>query len=183
MEKGKKLYLNPYCGDPYYNQNNLSKFAINKASEATFNRSISFGAELGKYYLLGKYPGPIIGFHADYSFSQLDASYKGYQNQILLDQEHQQKQNRLLAGVNFITLLRPRTVGYLTLDGGTEWTNISIIGKNTTNTFEYNQDKQQFDFRIGYGLQYYFTPLTALSLNLGYGSGAYAKAGFVFWIF
>lgn len=120
-----------------------------------------------------KFPFRIIGLGVDYSFNQTKMTYtSGTASSNVLDVNL--LSHHVLGNVNVITFIRNRMIGYVTIQGG-------VISQK--NSLVSQQQSLIFDYRLGYGIQYYLKNNFGFTLEGGYKGGAFVKTGIVFWPF
>ncbi|HYG52457.1 MAG TPA: hypothetical protein VD905_16210 [Flavobacteriales bacterium] len=175
---GNTVLATAYVGDPYLQQLKFI-YKNNSIADPGFSSTGAYGLRMEKLI-----PGPVItAMGADYSYNQFDVTYKNMLSSGAGQYTQTVWQHRAAVSWNILTFIEGRTVGYLALRTGTEWSK----NKWETQYTQFNrQDKSwnmQFDWRVGYGLQYYLRPLIHLNLELGYGGGAFVKGGVGIWVF
>lgn len=181
---GKSIPVTFYYGDPLYQKLDLH-FHSNEhiTSDLGYKSKGLMGLRIEKYLSLPFLPGPVLGLGLDYSHHNYSTEYYVVDNFQNFEKENSVSLNRLLFSMNFITLVRYYSIGYFTLQGGKSWNN-SSIKKDFMNTIGYEKEKtSKFDYRIGYGMQFFIRPTVALNLEVGYGGGAFFRGGISWWVF
>jgi hypothetical protein len=137
---------------------NISPESANSNVENKIMPMGEVGFRIEKYIAPGKFfPVNILGLGLDYAY--------GNNYNIL--------QHRLLLSTNLIFLVRRKTVGYISVQGGIRYNEIEKENKTiTTNELAY---------RNAIGLQYYFISKTAMVIETGYGNGAIVRIGIDKW--
>ncbi len=137
---------------------NLNNESYNSKPENKIMPFGEVGFRIEKYIAPGRFfPVNILGLGLDYAF--------GNNYNII--------QHRLMLSTNLIFLVRRKTVGYVSLQGGIRYNEIEKENKSiTTNELAY---------RNAIGLQYYFISKTAFVLETGYGNGSIVRIGINKW--
>ncbi|MBL1281556.1 MAG: hypothetical protein COA33_014870 [Fluviicola sp.] len=175
--RGKVVSLTPYYGYPSTDLYQLKRESTSTSSY-TLNSLGTFGLR-GEYWVApGQFfPFRIIGLGIDYSYSKSSISYNYTDVYELRSTER--RSHRILGSINVMTLVKKQWIGYIT----------SQIGVNLQRTdqiaFDYfaTEKNKLVDYRFGYGLQFYPKIPVGISIEAGYGGGAYLKAGLTFWLF
>jgi hypothetical protein len=184
LEDGKKVLVTAYAGDPYLQQLNFRKREGDHIpSDITYTPHGLFGLRAESFFYTGSFPGPLLGMGVDYSFNRFSADYTTLRNKLPEKQEQDVKQQRLNFSINFVTWIRPRMMGYITAQPGCEWTKKKIESEFTQFNFTDKAWIGKFNYRVGYGFQFYIRPLLEFNLELGYGGGAFVKGGIGLWVF
>jgi hypothetical protein len=89
---------------------------------------------------------------------------------------------RIMAGINLMTMVQGRMIGYITLQGGYNSVRGKMISTGPNASYELRTGSPGFDYRAGFGLQYYLGPYIAAVAEGGYGGGAYCRTGICYWI-
>jgi hypothetical protein len=90
--------------------------------------------------------------------------------------------NRIALSGNLFTLItRGRLLGYVSAQIGTLNYSKSYQGSNPNFEFTDPLKTGSFDYRLGYGFQFFPSSSLGVSFEGGYGRGAYLRAGLVLW--
>lgn len=181
--KGKSFQMNSYYGFPSsIKLRNTLKNWTNTTADFTkhdYKTTGQFGLRVEKYLPSFIVPFRVLGVGFDYAYGQhtIDLSAQGESSSFAI-QNH-----RMMVSVNHMTFVQGSFIGYASLQSGVN--KLSYIKENDMLSLEGNNQVERLDFafRIGYGLQYYFKNSLALTLEMGYGDGAYLRAGFVWWFY
>jgi len=182
MKDGKSVLTTVYTSDSYFQYYYFrKKESEGIVSDINFNTNGCYGARLETYWKLGNFPGPLLGIGIDYSQNKFSADYYTSIHKIHEYQTQNIQQQRLLLSFNYVTWIRDRMMGYVSLQPGCEWTKQNIQSEFT----KYNLNKSAsgiFNLRLAYGFQYYFRPAMAFNLELGYSGGSFLRGGICFWL-
>ncbi len=179
MRNGKTVVATIYTGDNAFVRKQAYSQNTN-ATEINFSSSGLIGLRAEQFYKLGPFPGPLLGIGIDYSRNAFETNYTIPVNKFTIEQKLSTKQQRVNLSFNFVTFIRERAMAYIVMQPGCEFSKQSILTQNHLST-KYNTTT--FNWRLGYGFQYYFRPLIAINLEAGYGAGAYIRAGISCWVF
>lgn len=178
---GKSTSLTPYYGflntDEAAFSNELREQEITPTESKLMG---TFGIRAAHWIAPSRsFPFRVLGVGADYSINSIRMNYTDPTSENL---GLNRKNHRILASANVITFVQPRWLGYATFQGGVRLQRDRIIPASLPET--QTTIKNAFgEYRIGYGFQFYPDMPVGISLEGGYGAGAYARAGLVFWIF
>jgi len=177
--KGKVFSLTPYFGFPSTDLQRLQNGnSLDVLTEYNSKTSNIIGVR-GEYWMKpgNFFPFRIIGLGLDYSFnkSQLNSSIDNFTTQSITRQYNQ----RLLGCINVMTLVKRHWIGYTTLQLGVNFQKTTF----SQNDFYSVRNSQLFAYRIGYGIQFYPNLPIGITLEAGYGAGAYVRTGLTFWVF
>lgn len=92
-------------------------------------------------------------------------------------------QHRLLGSLNIFTLIQKNTIGYLTFQAGNSFQKRSDLILTPSVQFIDPPKRNNFEYRIGYGFQFYLRSPLAITIEGGYQGGSYIKTGLSYWIF
>jgi len=127
---------------------------------------------------LGEFPGPLLGMGIDYSknYLMMFLSTGDKQTSPIL---HLIDAHRANIALSYVTLIRPRLMGYISLQGGAWW----YRQKTGTHLIHVIDWKRSLNLRLGYGFQFYLTRNIEMNLEVGYGAGSFVKGGIGVWVF
>lgn len=181
---GKKVLSTAYTADPYFARQAFPKNLVGIThSQITYTSKALVGLRMETFFQIGNFPGPLLGIGFDYSRNQVTGNYTTPIHRVETMQNHQLQQQRILLSFNGVTWIRHRMMGYFSFQPGCEWSKQKITS-NLQNIKSVNKNYEaQFTARFGYGFQFYIRPLVAFNLELGYGAGAYLRAGIGVWLF
>lgn len=181
---GYNMQANAYYGFPNIDLNDY-KDKYEPYAPAGFDRSAAlgiFGFRLEKYVSpFGIIPNCILGLGLDYSFSRSDLEFKSVVSGSDYNNRLSFINNRCLFSMNLMTMVKGNWIGYTTLQGGLLFTRPISTGNDPYFAFNKSKSSSTFNYRIGYGFQRYLNNRFALTLEGGYGGGAYFKTGFCYW--
>ena len=119
----------------------------------------------------------IMGVGADYSRSVNNLRYAA--SGTTTDVHY--VNNRIMTSVNLILLVQGYFIGYTTMQGGYNFTSSRYKTNDPSFLLKYSHHDPRFDYRVGYGLEYYFGPYFGAVAEGGYNGGAYARTGLCYW--
>ena len=172
---GSFISLTPYYGFPSTDKDSLQRM---DALATNYNSTGLIGARGEAWVGLGKlFPFRILGLGFDYSFNESKSELTN--SGMFTDYSRTLSSNRILGSINLMTLVQSRWIGYATVQFGVD------LQKSFYSKYDYAsiQKKKLFDYRLGYGVQFYPNLPIGISLEAGYGGGGYIKAGLTFWLF
>ncbi len=178
---GHNILVNGYYGailsDPSTVRETYSQATL---QQPNLRHYLQFGVRGERYFSPGFTPYPVLGIGLDYSFDFFSVNYQ-LTDSLYASKDSYQRQ-RVHLSFNYITLIRQRTVGYFTFQGG-------VLYGNRTSTYlapeeitEKSTLHGQFSYRGGYGLSFFFDGPWGVNVEAGYGGGGYAKVGMFFWL-
>lgn len=183
-EGRRSFLLNAYYGFPIMNSmktDYISKYVDPTATDYTLSTKGLFGVRMEKYIGTFITPYAVLGLGIDYSQAFINIQYTDlnatYTNQYDLIN------HRTLLSINYMTLVNRNTIGYLTFQGGISQIKRKFSSDNTNLPNSKVLEPAKFDYRIGYGFQYYPVGPWGIAIEGGYGGGAYVKVGLFFWVF
>ena len=174
---GKVVSFSPYFGFPSTGPNQLGREST-IAKPYTTNTAGTFGLR-GQYWVApgSFFPFRIIGLGVDYSYNKSNIDYTSTSVYDLRLAER--KSHRILGSINVMTLVKKQWIGYTTTQLGINLQETSQIA------YKYFDQRKSnlIEYRIGYGIQFYPKIPIGISLEAGYGGGAYLRASLTFWFF
>lgn len=180
---GHTVQLNGYCGFPSSDENRfLKKTSIDKSLEYSFKTNGLYGFRIEKYICPPDFSYSILGIGLDLSQANLEYRYLDTVNGIRNFNELIFRNNRAMLSLNMMTLVKGRFIGYATIQGGLGFVSDKTEPEKSGSKSIKNLKSPVFSSRIGYGIQYYSKRLFGLTFEVGYGGGAYARAGVCYWI-
>ncbi len=183
LEKGKSTMLTPFYGDTKLTAYQFGMSDTNKITTETDYKSDGiFGLQMRRYFILGKFPGPLLGIGMNYSRNDFTANYYTVKHFIHEHQDFSAKQQRFHFTLDWVTWLRPQFMGSFNFAVGKVWSKRKIDSEFAQYDYEDKKAVSNFDWRISYGLQFYLKPTLALQLDLGYGGGSLARVGVNWWV-
>jgi hypothetical protein len=176
---GKKYQAHVYYGLPSQTESVIrDEYTSAGTSAHEFKTIGQFGARFERYISPGFTKFAVLGVGLDYNHQREQFSYQMSAGKEELNFES----NRLALSANLFTLITKfGLTGYTTLQAGTAWYDKSYQGPQTN--FQFNDPLQngKLDYRGGYGFQYFPVNGFGVSIEGGYGRGAYARIGAVLW--
>jgi hypothetical protein len=172
------MELSAYYGAPSYLKDQLSlQYQTTAMSNFKANSFGQFGFRFNRFMSPGFTRLAILRLGIDYSYSKnqlsWDQSYLGTATSTHL----KFKSHRLLVNTSLYTFLTQYGLaGYLHLQGGVHFMNKSN-SENSAFVFEDTFRSSNFDYRVGYGFQYFLSNDFSFFIEGGYGTGVYGKAG------
>ncbi len=179
---GKPYQFNAYYGFPNTDLRQLkSSYLTGTVSNHNFGTMGPVGFRAEKYVTpFHIIPVTILGLGIDYSYASCKLNYQSgsfnYTNELRYNS------NRVMLSANLYVFVQKKWMGYITGQWGPNFT--TFVKQSNDPDFSYKDFNRTpvFNTRYGAGIQYYFLPRTGLTLEAGYGGGAYVKAGFSYWI-
>jgi hypothetical protein len=181
---GKSNQLNVYYGFPSDSKNILDKtYNVDGISDYKFEDKGQYGIRIEKYIYPGFVPYAVLGVGLDYSFSKTTSSFNSLlTNNDIIDNKLIFNSNRIALSANLYTLVtRFGLLGYTTAQIGTVKHTKIYSGQNLDFHFTDPLTTGVFDYRLGYGFQYFPKSDLGFSIEGGYGRGAYVRAGVILW--
>lgn len=181
----KPFLANVYYGLPNTKGNSYANtYKPESASSSNIETFGPLGLRIEKYIAPSwRFPFRILGLGLDYSYASSTLTYQRSinNNSTIYHNELQFIDHRLMASANLMLLVRRKMIGYSTLQCGALFSNRSNTGNDPDFAFK-SKNSPAFEYRAGFGLQYYLNGKFALVAEGGYGGGAYARAGFCYWL-
>lgn len=180
----KNFVVTPYYGFPSSIENELEKsYTSPSVSNFNFDTKGQVGIR-GEYFVSpGFVPFRVLGLGLDYSYAKTFNSYvqsdgnDSYQHAFAL------RSNRIVFSANLYTLItRFGLYGYTTMQGGVNLIDKTYTGNAPSFQFTDRFQASNFEYRLGYGFQYFFAYPVGISLEGGYGGGAYIRTGISVWL-
>ena len=183
---GKSVPLNLYYGDPIYSNLHFEKLdSPGKVISRIQNQSPGvLGVRFEKFIPAFNLPIAILGLGLDYSKNNYSGEYFTIINSLMGEEQKMLvKSKRLLFSLSMLTLVKPKTIGYFTLQPGWQWNKYEV--KSSIDQFVHIEkfQKDKFNFRIGYGFQFYLNGPFAFTIEAGYGGGTFFRGGICWWVF
>lgn len=180
----KAFVVTPYYGFPSSIENELEKtYSTPTVADFKFETKGQFGIR-GEYFISpGFVPYRVLGLGLDYSFAKTSNSYSQTIGSDNFENAFDINSNRLVLSANLYTLItRYGLYGYTTMQGGFNFVEKQYSGNNPNFHFTDRYRSMNFEYRLGYGFQYFFAYPVGISLEGGYGGGAYIRIGISVWI-
>lgn len=179
---GHGIQANAYYGFPStVKEEYINSYIDDNVDHYNFNSIGQFGIRIEKYLPSFFTNYAVFGVGLDYSEARfgLDYTLKNSANPNELDFIHR----RLMLSLNHMVLVQGRFIGYITLQGGANFTSRSAVTDQPG--FQFNNVYQPVNlaYRAGYGLQFYPFGPYGITVEGGFDGGAYVRAGFFCWIF
>jgi len=174
------IQLHTYYGTPSTDSKNINSYCTNNNISANeINAFGPLGLRIEKYVTpFNIIPETILGLGIDYSRSNTQLLFPNISNK---NNKLNITHNRLLLSANLMTFVSRRCVGYTTAQGGFDFTGTKKSRNDSAFPSSELYNSNAFEYRLGYGFQYYFYKLFAFTGEIGYGGGAYFRSG-VSWL-
>jgi len=181
----KPFLVNTYYGLPNTKRNSYENtYKPESASSSDIGTFGPLGFRIEKYVIPSRrFPVRILGLGLDYSYASSTLSYQRSVNNTTTTYRNELRftDHRIMASANLILLAKRKMTGYSTLQCGALFSNRNNTGNDPDFAFK-TQKPLALEYRAGFGLQYYLNGKFALVAEGGYGGGAYARAGFCYWL-
>jgi hypothetical protein len=181
--EGKTIMFTAYTADNAFARNDFKSHTKTVYSDLTIKHKPLFGLRAETFYKLGTFPCPLLGIGLDYSRNTFEATYLTQDLKALKNEKQNINQQRLNLSLNYVTWIRPKMMGYISMQPGFQYERNVLHTQYGSNDFTGITNHTRFNFRLGYGLQLYFLHLVAFNVEAGYGAGAYFRAGISCWLF
>lgn len=177
------VQLNPYYGSFSTVKDELeSSYSTSPNSDFKFKTNGLFGLRAETHISPGFVPYKVLGIGIDYSFTRINTSFSEIVNFQTVKNNLNFDANRILLSANLYTLVtRYRLLGYISLQGGLTQISKRYLGNAVSFKFSDPLENKSFDYRIGYGFQYFLNSNLGLDIEGGYGGGAYLRTGVTIW--
>lgn len=180
----KKFVVTPYYGFPSSIKNELEKsYRTSGVTDFNFDTKGQVGIRCEYYVSPGFVPFRVLGLGLDYSYAKTFNSFvqsdgnKNYQHTFDL------RSNRIVFSANLYTLItRFGLYGYTTMQCGVNLVDKTYSGDAYSFQFKDRFQSSNFEYRVGYGFQYFFAYPVGISFEGGYGGGAYVRTGISLWL-
>lgn len=177
---GKSMEATVYYGVPQMDRADIeARYDVPSISTIEYGNFNQFGVR-GEYYVNSPLFGfKVLGLGLDYSVDRF--SVRSILTGNAPDSLDRYARNRLMLSVNHMTWVRPKMIGYLIAQGGVQQTFLRSEILSSGGGVTKSKLPLAFDYRFGYGFQFFLNGPWGINVEGGYGGGAYGKAGLFLW--